>query len=654
MTDDRISLLARAYHADKGDLEAARGLVAAYQRTGREVPYALRLATSTLFTELPANAQGMPEFRHRTTGAVFVLIPAGEFLMGSPEGEGSDDERPQHRRVFSEPFLMAKYPFTAREWFRITGEAPSHFPTEGPGASRLSRMDSDGRLWGDHPVESVSWDHCREVVDRINRLDFARSSGARFKSADETWVSWAEVEWGDESMHLAPHPRREDGEVDVAILGLLAFDETDEAIYQAWLWNDAGERVGFQLPTEACWEYATRAGSNTQYPNGDTLADLDQIAWYGGNWRDGHKAVGMKKPNAWGLHDVVGNVFEWTRSAWTRDYEGAPENGFAGGEQGPDPTHTDSVFAAAVGSTPIKSVGRACGAQPGEASGALATASDRHGAAEGEQSPDPTSGASFVPAPGVTLRPSAARPCAAETCLDGATTSASDPSIAGDEQGPDPTASASAGAVVGATPRPSAARPCDSMTGGATGAANSASGLLGASSEGEQSSDPTAGASVAAVVGPTPRPSVARPIGGRSQGGDSTLDSALPGEPLEVEESSDPIHPTRPCAAAVGAVGSRAWRQPLYDTERFPAATVVSPIRIFSDFSDFSAFYNQPAAAAAAAAASTTPPGGRVQPPGARTGRLSETSTWASAQPGVEDLQYESRRDRSVGVADVL
>jgi formylglycine-generating enzyme required for sulfatase activity len=418
--DDRISLLARAYHADKGDLEAARCLVAAYQRTGREVPYALRLASSDLFADLPCNAQGMAEYRHRTTGATFVLIPPGEFLMGSPEGEGSDDEKPQHRRVFREPFLTAKYPFTARQWHRITGEAPSHFPTEVARGSRLSRTDSDGRLWGDHPVESVSWDTCREVVDRINRLDFARSSGARFKSADETWVSWAEVEWGDESMHLAPLLRREDGEVDVAILGLLAFDADDEARYQAQLWNDAGERVGFQLPTEACWEYATRAGSTTRYPNGDTLADLGEIAWFGGNWQDGHKAVGLKKPNAWGLHDAVGLVFEWTQSAWTQNYLGASENGFAGDCS--DPMSGDT-FEVAVGAAAHPSAARPTTAGSSQTFRTTASDSASHGEPLGdEQRPDPMSGESFGVAVGTALLSAASQPCASGSLMTSSST----------------------------------------------------------------------------------------------------------------------------------------------------------------------------------------------------------------------------------------
>jgi formylglycine-generating enzyme required for sulfatase activity len=535
MTDERISVLKRAHHANPGDLEVVRGLVAAYQRTGHEVPYTLRLASSDLFAELPRNAQGVAEYRHRTTGAIFVLIPAGEFIMGSPEGEGSDDERPQHTRVFSEPFLMAKYPFTAHEWFRITGEAPSHFPPESTRASRLSHKDSDDRLWGDHPVESVSWDTCQWVVDRINRIDFARNSGARFRLGEETetWVTWAEVEWGDKSIYLAAFPRREDGEVDVMTLGSLVFDADDEARYQAQLWNAAGERVGFQLPTEACWEYAARAGSTTRYPNGDTLADLGEIAWFGGNWQDGHKAVGWKQPNAWGLHDVVGGVFEWTQSAWTQNYLGAPANGFAGDCSDPMSGASGASGAAAVVTAPRPTAARPIAVGTSRTTSSSTSDSVRHGEpSEGEQRPDPTPpAASAGAAVGSARRPSAARPSATGSCrATGATTWASVPhGDVGDEQRSDPTTGASIGAAVGTATRPTATRPSAAVASQATGTATSDSVQHG---EDEQRSDPTSAASSEVAVGTAPRSAAARPCASGSiiTSGSTAWASDLPGE----------------------------------------------------------------------------------------------------------------------------
>ncbi len=67
----------------------------------------------------------------------------------------------------------------------------------------------------------------------------------------------------------------------------------------------------FRLPTEAQWEYACRAGTQSVYYSGNTLNDLDRVAWHKGN-SDGHPhTVGEKEPNLWGFHDMHGNVAEW-------------------------------------------------------------------------------------------------------------------------------------------------------------------------------------------------------------------------------------------------------------------------------------------------------------------------------------------------------
>jgi formylglycine-generating enzyme required for sulfatase activity len=83
--------------------------------------------------------------------------------------------------------------------------------------------------------------------------------------------------------------------------------------------NEREGRKVFGLPTEAQWEYACRAGTETRYYTGDTEADLDRAAWYQRNSNKTTHPVAQKEPNSFGLYDMHGNVFEWCQD-WHDDY----------------------------------------------------------------------------------------------------------------------------------------------------------------------------------------------------------------------------------------------------------------------------------------------------------------------------------------------
>jgi len=96
-----------------------------------------------------------------------------------------------------------------------------------------------------------------------------------------------------------------------------------------------------RLPTEAEWEYACRAGEAAALYSGKELTgesgacpNLEELAWYDQNSGGTTRPVGQKRPNKWGLHDMLGNVDEWCEDTWHDDYEGAPTDGSAWVEGG--------------------------------------------------------------------------------------------------------------------------------------------------------------------------------------------------------------------------------------------------------------------------------------------------------------------------------
>jgi formylglycine-generating enzyme required for sulfatase activity len=184
-------------------------------------------------------------------GMRLALIPPGSFLMGSPAGERiyNPEETPRHPVEITRAFYLGVFPVTQAQYARVMGVNPSRFTRHGGGAGAVVGLDT--RTF---PVESVSYDDAAAFCRRLS-------------------------DW--------PPERR------------------------------AGR--SYRLPSEAEWEYACRAGVwSTPFHFGRTL--LRGHANYHGSLRRGDRQcscqtrptpVGSYRPNAWGLYDLHGNVWEW-------------------------------------------------------------------------------------------------------------------------------------------------------------------------------------------------------------------------------------------------------------------------------------------------------------------------------------------------------
>jgi len=142
-------------------------------------------------------------------------------------------------------------------------------------------------------------------------------NGSHFKGPDRPVEM---ISWGDAAL----------------LCNKRSLEEGLEPCYDAQTGDCNYKANGYRLPTEAEWEYACRAGTTTDYHFGSDPGQLSQSGWFADNSSKQTQPVGRKKPNAWGLYDMHGNVAEWCNDVYDKTYyQNAPANNPHGPDDGP-------------------------------------------------------------------------------------------------------------------------------------------------------------------------------------------------------------------------------------------------------------------------------------------------------------------------------
>ena len=231
------------------------------------------------FTE---TIRGTGKAKGRAASFEMVLIPGGTFLMGSPRDEKGrrPDEGPQHEVQIS-PFYLCTTETTFELFDLYLSEC---------GVARWSSPCGD--FIPDRYLKVLASDPAMpRNAARINNLAVRQiySADAVRRATFRVWG--ADLGWGKGKRPV------------MQVTWFTAVNFCRRAS------RKTGKR--YRLPTEAEWEYACRAGSKTAYAFGDEPSKLGEYAWFEDNADEQTHRVAQKKPNAWGLYDMHGNVMEW-------------------------------------------------------------------------------------------------------------------------------------------------------------------------------------------------------------------------------------------------------------------------------------------------------------------------------------------------------
>ena len=207
-----------------------------------------------------------------------VRIEPGEFWMGSGDShpDAFDNEKPRHKVKMTRPFFLGRTKITQAVYQDVMGTNPRPISSKGRFSNQVKDKDTS-----QHPVESISW---LDAIYFCNRLS--------------------------ERHELTPFYIVDSNKIVTVRAG----------------------STGYRLPTEAEWEFACRAGTDSKWSFGENPDDLDMHAWFADNSGDTTHPVGKKKANPWGLFDMHGNVPDW---CWDRYKEDHYKESYVSNPSGP-------------------------------------------------------------------------------------------------------------------------------------------------------------------------------------------------------------------------------------------------------------------------------------------------------------------------------